>query len=99
MPRKSRIDAPEAIHHIIARGIERRRIFGHQYCGHSILMAQRKNDWQDTDKVMGMFGENFVESVLKLKLSVPAVSKSAIRGEKLAKDRKYSLVGKLKLKS
>ena len=29
----------------------------------------------------------------KLKISVPAVSKSAIRGEKLAKDRKYSLVG------
>ena len=36
---------------------------------------------------------NFVESVLKLKISVPAVSKSAIRGEKPAKDRKYSLVG------
>ncbi len=29
----------------------------------------------------------------KLKISVPSVSKSAIRGEKLAKDRKYSLVG------
>jgi len=42
---------------------------------------------------MGMFGENFVEGVLKLKISVPAVSKSAIRGEKLAKDRKYTLVG------
>ena len=29
----------------------------------------------------------------KLKLSVPVVSKSAMRGEKLAKDRKYSLAG------
>ncbi|MBW1794434.1 MAG: hypothetical protein JRJ38_08400 [Deltaproteobacteria bacterium] len=57
------------------------------------MTAKRKNNWQDTDKVLGMFGENFVESVLKLKISVPAVSKSAIRGEKLAKDRKYSLVG------
>ncbi len=27
MPRKSRIDAPGALHHIIAKGIERRRIF------------------------------------------------------------------------
>ena len=27
MPRKSRIDAPGALHHIIARGIERRKIF------------------------------------------------------------------------
>ena len=196
----------------------------HQYCGHSVLTAKRKNDWQDTDKVLGMFGDkagparrayrafvekgitqgkrsdltggglvrsaggwaavkalkrakifqksderilgdgDFVESILasaneamerkydlesrgftldkaaarvaevlgmkpedvwaagryrhivearsllcywaarelgitmsslahKLKISVPAVSKSAMRGEKLAKDRKYSLVG------
>ncbi|MDI6687945.1 MAG: transposase [Desulfobacterales bacterium] len=27
MPRKSRIDAPGALHHIIVRGIERRQIF------------------------------------------------------------------------
>jgi hypothetical protein len=27
MPRKSRIDAPGALHHIIARDIERKRIF------------------------------------------------------------------------
>jgi putative transposase len=27
MPRKARIDAPGAVHHIIIRGIERRKIF------------------------------------------------------------------------
>jgi hypothetical protein len=27
MPRQSRIDAPGALHHIISRGIERRKIF------------------------------------------------------------------------
>ena len=27
MPRKGRIDAPGALHHIIVRGIERRKIF------------------------------------------------------------------------
>jgi putative transposase len=27
MPRKARIDGPGAVHHIIIRGIERRRIF------------------------------------------------------------------------
>jgi len=27
MPRKARVDAPGALHHIIARGIERRKIF------------------------------------------------------------------------
>ena len=60
------------------------------------MTAKRKNDWQDTDKALGMFSENFVESILKLKISVPSVSKSAMRGDKPAKARKYSLVGKLK---
>ncbi len=27
MPRRARIDAPFAVHHVIARGIERRRVF------------------------------------------------------------------------
>ena len=27
MPRQARIDAPNALHHIIVRGIERRKIF------------------------------------------------------------------------
>ena len=27
MPRRSRIDGPDALHHVICRGIERRRIF------------------------------------------------------------------------
>jgi REP element-mobilizing transposase RayT len=27
MPRKARLDAPGALHHIVARGIERRKIF------------------------------------------------------------------------
>jgi hypothetical protein len=27
MPRRTRIDAPGALHHIICRGIERRKIF------------------------------------------------------------------------
>jgi REP element-mobilizing transposase RayT len=27
MPRKARIDAPGALHHVIARGIARRRVF------------------------------------------------------------------------
>jgi len=57
----------------------------YQYCGHSVLMAKRKNGWQDTDKVLGMFGEKAGP--------VPAVSKSTIRGEKLAKAGKYLLVG------
>jgi hypothetical protein len=26
------------------------------YCGHRVLMAKRKNDWQDMDKILGMLG-------------------------------------------
>jgi putative transposase len=26
------------------------------YCGHSVLMAKKKNQWQDTDKVLNLFG-------------------------------------------
>ena len=31
MPRKARIDAPGALHHIIIRGIERKKIFRSDY--------------------------------------------------------------------
>ncbi len=31
MPRKARIDAPGALHHVIIRGIERRKIFRSDY--------------------------------------------------------------------
>ncbi len=31
MPRKARIDAPGALHHVIVRGIERRKIFRSDY--------------------------------------------------------------------
>jgi len=29
----------------------------YRYCGHSILMGKRKNDWQDIDTVLGFFGQ------------------------------------------
>jgi len=27
------------------------------YCGHSVLMAKRKSDWQNTDRVLGLFAQ------------------------------------------
>ncbi len=47
MPRKSRIDAPGALHHVIARGIERRAIF---------------RDDRDRDMFLERLGKNLVES-------------------------------------
>ncbi|CAB1059558.1 hypothetical protein D1BOALGB6SA_4320 [Olavius sp. associated proteobacterium Delta 1] len=37
MPRKSRIDAPGALHHIIARGLDRQRIFEDDADRHNFL--------------------------------------------------------------
>ncbi len=37
MPRKARIDAPGALHHIIVRGIERRRIFSDEQDGDNFV--------------------------------------------------------------
>jgi REP element-mobilizing transposase RayT len=47
MPRKTRIDAPGALHHIIVRGIERRRIF---------------SDDQDRDNFVEHLGDIVTES-------------------------------------
>ena len=47
MPRKSRIDAPGALHHIIARGIERRAIF---------------RDDRDRDRFLERLGNNLIDS-------------------------------------
>jgi REP element-mobilizing transposase RayT/biotin operon repressor len=47
MPRKSRIDAPGALHHIIARGINRRQIF---------------DDDEDRDRFVARLGELLLES-------------------------------------
>ena len=47
MPRKARIDAPGALHHVIVREIERRKIFRSDY------------DWQ---KLLDRFGELILET-------------------------------------
>ena len=50
MSRKSRIDVPGALHHIIARGIERRKIF------------QSKADYSDFLKRLGKMGAPVIYS-------------------------------------
>ena len=44
MPRKARIDAPGAQHHIIVRGIERRKIFRDDV---DIALSGWSNAWQN----------------------------------------------------
>jgi len=42
MPRKARIDAPGALHHVIVRGIERRKIFRSDYDRKNFLSRLEK---------------------------------------------------------
>jgi hypothetical protein len=41
MPRRARIDAPGALHHVICRGIERRKIFWEASDRDDLLKRQR----------------------------------------------------------
>jgi hypothetical protein len=73
MPRRSRIDAYGALHHVIVRGIARYihlnpfraglvksipELERHPYCGHSRILGKQKNDWQDSDSVSNRFAES-----------------------------------------
>ena len=69
MPRQSRIDTAGALHHIIARGIERCTIFDddqdryldhldcYPFTGHCVIMGKNKQPWQNSKKVLGHFGK------------------------------------------
>jgi hypothetical protein len=82
MPRRSRIDAPGALQHIIARGINRQKIF---------------KDDAARDNFLDRLGNIHLETQTacfawaKLKISQPAVSLAVRRGEQLAHRNRYSL--------
>ena len=29
----------------------------HPYCGHGVILGRRKKDWQDTEYILGLFGD------------------------------------------
>ena len=86
MRRKSRIDAPDALHHIIARGIDRKRIFDDD--------ADRDNF---LDRLENILSETqtacFAWVAKKLKVSQPAVSMAVRRGGHLINRNSYTLKG------
>ncbi len=78
MPRKARIDAPGALHHIIARGIVRRSIFK----ARSLVCF-----WAFSE-----IGESQIELAQKFGISQPAVSSAVRKGGKIAKTDGYELL-------
>ena len=79
MPRKARIDAPGALHHIIVRGIERRKIFRSDY---------------DRRNFIKRLAELIPEIATKLNISQNAVSRSSLRGEKLEREHGFNLINR-----
>jgi hypothetical protein len=82
MPRRSRIDAPGAVHHIIARGINRQRIFKGDADRDNLL-----------DPPANILSETQTDCFAwaKLRISQPAVSLAVRRDEQLAHRNRYSL--------
>jgi hypothetical protein len=90
MPRQARLDAPGVCHHIIIRGIERRRIF------------RNEKDREDfLDRLEVLLGRTCFWAVRelgipmslakKLGLSGPGVGYAVERGEMIAREYGYSL--------
>ncbi len=57
MPRKSRIDAPGAMHHIIAKGIERRSIFEWELSERKFGLPEGSGELYSSQSFMLLSGE------------------------------------------
>jgi putative transposase len=53
MPRQARLDAPEALHHVMVRGLERRTIFPEMGTGH--LLARNGLILREADFTFGRY--------------------------------------------
>jgi len=96
MPRRSRIDAPGALHHIIVRGIERKTIFEDD-ADRDNFLERLKNILTDSDTscfawASRELGMSIAQLSKRLKISQPTVSQSATHGEKMATKNKLKLL-------
>ncbi len=83
MPRTARLDAPDVLHHVMIRGIERRKI------------SRNDKDCEDfierleTARELGM---SLTELTMKLEMSIAGVGFAVKRGELIAKKRDFMLI-------
>ena len=92
MPRKARIYAPGALHHIIVRGIERRKIFIDDSDRNNFLDRLENVLSDSATGRLGIWELQWWIWLPKLSISQPAVSMSARRGEHIALENGYSLM-------
>ena len=97
MPRKARIDAPGALHHIIVRGIERKAIFKDNH--------DRDNFFERLDRIIAetetgcyawVFMTNHVHMLLKTGLSsIATVMRRLLTGYAVSFNRRHRRHGHL----
>ncbi len=97
MPRQARIDAPGAFHHIIIRGIERRRVFREDADRTNFLDRLRKILLASTTDCYGWaLMPNHVHLLLRTGLvSLSTVMRRLLTGYAVSFNRKYHRHGKL----
>jgi hypothetical protein len=104
MLRKARIDAPGALHHVIIRGIERRKIFRSDRVAEVLEMPPAQvtafGKSPQTVKARSLLcfwayrrlGMRTIEIASKLGISQPAVSRSSKRGEQTENEHRFELI-------
>jgi hypothetical protein len=103
MPRKARIDAPGALHHVIVRGIERRKIFRSDYdydCKNFLNHLRKLIPETQTVKARSLLcfwahrklGMTTIEIGKKLNISQSAVSRSSMRGQQIERENRFELI-------
>ena len=66
----------------------------YEFCGHGVILGKHQKEWQDVDKLLGMSG---VQTARWLGIDQPAVERSAVRGEKIARELSLVLFPQLRL--
>ena len=107
MPRKARIDASGALHHIIVRGIERRNIFYDDRDRDHFLerLIETKDVLAPGKYALNVkarsllcywaareLGMTTVDLARRLNLAQPTVSQAVARGQKIVEDLGLSLI-------
>jgi len=96
MPKKARIDAPGALHHIIVRGINRRMIFfGLTF--KELLTGGKQRKMVQARSVICYWGTremgmSAVSLAKKLNIASSTASESAMRGRQIVEDRGWKLL-------
>ena len=109
MPRKTRLDSPGALHHIVVRGIERRKIFYDDsdrddflewlsaILGESCQRSIKVYQFESLKNVLPRhreLGISTVELARRPNLAQPRVSQSVDRGERIAAEKRVTLLFK-----